>query len=976
MDLATVLSIVQTILSAIQALNQLTSTFSLSQYKNELERFEKTVRIVESVLVDADDKQGALSRQQAVYIQELKDAIYDANDVLDEFVTLVKQKTVADTQNKLTNKVRSFLSPFSLRLHNLSCKVNDVNKKLNDIASNSSKFLFKVENKPDRFLKPESSSFVTENEIIGRDKDLEKVVGMLLNSNDVVDQANNVSCLAIVGMGGLGKTAFAQLVYSDPRVSSAFDLKCWTCIADQDQWNLTEILGKIVKELLKSNTHGITSLEQMHLELRKQLKGKKYLLVLDDVWTENYHRWQDLEKVFRTGASGSRIVATTRSKKTAQIIGDVRVYELQGLPEEKSWLLFERMAFLPRQLESPDDELIKLGKEIVKKCINVPLAIRVVASLLRGEPKSKWLSFRDNELAHVRKSDDTMDNILRLSYHQLDFSLKSCFSYCAIFPKDFVIEKKLLVSLWMAQGYISTEYVGEEYCLMLLQRCFFQDSMVDEWGEIRKFKIHDLLHDIAEQVADKDICRLSSHALNVGNKVRHLSLLDDFCLQKSFNKTHIRTCVQITLNQSSSDELLRGNSLANWTCLRSLDLRSSDAHTLPESIGELFHLRWLNLSLCTNLYALPESISKLVNLQILDLSKCFNLRKLPRNLSNLLDLTTLNLTDCVRLSHMPYRMGLLTQLDTLGLFVVGREGSKAKQCFGGLEELRCLSNVKGFLEVRIWVHDNANYVKKGHGKGASLRNKEHLQNIKIDFKGRELQNKEPERYDRALLEAMQPHHDLKGLELNGYNGEIMPTWLGRGDNTTLFRLPNLVNLVISNCFKLRCLTWLGKLPHLKVLTLLNLPRVEYVLNAEPEASVLGEGTSLFPRLQKLSVIELSNLKGWWPRSRLEVQNQQYVIVSKSAPCFAQLRELWVTDCEMLKSIPICSSLVLVRIRNSSHRYTWDNIDNLHRYFQSLIQDSNSRIVSFVNNNINTELATALRYWVSTHGYTFLGVPDT
>ncbi|XP_074293558.1 putative disease resistance protein RGA1 [Silene latifolia] len=387
MNLATVLSVVQTILTAIQTLDQLKATFSLYQYKGELQRLEKTVGIVESVLVDADAKQGALSSQQRIYIEELKDAIYDANDVLDEFVTLVKQrKAVFATHNKLSNKVRSFLSRFSLRLHNLSRKVNDVNKKLDDIASNSSKFFFKVENKPNRFLKPESSSFVTENEIIGRDKDLEKIVEMLLDSNDFVDEASNVSCLAIVGMGGLGKTAFAQLVYNDPRVSSAFELKCWTCITDQDQWNLTEILGKIVKQL---NRHDSSSLEQMHLEIRKQLGGKKYLLVLDDVWTESYHRWQDLEKILRVGASGSHIVVTTRSKKTAQIIADVRVHELQGLPKNQSWRLFERTAFLTRQLKNLDDDLVQLGKEIVKKCKNVPLAIRVVASLLRGEPKLK-----------------------------------------------------------------------------------------------------------------------------------------------------------------------------------------------------------------------------------------------------------------------------------------------------------------------------------------------------------------------------------------------------------------------------------------------------------------------------------------------------------------------------------------------------------------------------------------------------------
>ncbi|XP_074291061.1 putative disease resistance protein RGA1 [Silene latifolia] len=206
MDLATVLSVVQTIISAIQTLDQLKATFSLYQYKEEFERLEKTVSIVQSVLVDADAYQGALSQQQTIYIEELKDAIYDANDVLDEFVTLVKQrKAVVETNHKLSNKVRSFLSRFSLRFHNLSRKVMKVNKKLDGIASNSDKFLFKVGNEPKRFIKPESSSLVSQNDtIIGRGAELEKFVRVLLSTDDV-EQPSNISCLAIVGMGRVRK---------------------------------------------------------------------------------------------------------------------------------------------------------------------------------------------------------------------------------------------------------------------------------------------------------------------------------------------------------------------------------------------------------------------------------------------------------------------------------------------------------------------------------------------------------------------------------------------------------------------------------------------------------------------------------------------------------------------------------------------------------------------------------------------------
>lgn len=151
----------------------------------------------------------------------------------------------------------------------------------------------------------------------------------------------------------------------------------------------------------------------MCFEIRKQLGPKKYLLVLDDVWTEIYHRWQGFEKFLKVGKTGSRIVVTSRSRKTAEMVGGGRIHEIRGLLKEDSWCLFERTAFLPQQRETPDDQLVKLGKEIVQKCINVvPLAIKVVGGLLRGQHKSKWVSFQDKGLVNIRESDDTLNQIL------------------------------------------------------------------------------------------------------------------------------------------------------------------------------------------------------------------------------------------------------------------------------------------------------------------------------------------------------------------------------------------------------------------------------------------------------------------------------------------------------------------------------------------------------------------------------------
>ncbi|XP_074285443.1 putative disease resistance protein RGA4 isoform X2 [Silene latifolia] len=308
--------------------NKLTTTKSIqiqikSRFKllrSELDDLHNTIETVKAVLMDADAKQDSLNFQEKNYIQELKDAVYDADDVLDEFVTLAKRKQLR------SNKVKSFFSRFKLLTHKISSKVKAVNDKLNKIATKSDKFSFKFDCKPMKFTKEETSFLC--DKIIGRKEDVEKIIGVLLGSHNV--DHPNVSLLAIVGMGGLGKTALAQLVYNDPRISGAFQLKRWTCIADQDQeqLDLKGHLGKVVKALSLGDK---TSLEDIHHEVIEELGGKKYLLVLDDVWTESYDQWQKFEGFLKVGRRGSWIIATTRSKTTAQMIGGDRVHVLQGL---------------------------------------------------------------------------------------------------------------------------------------------------------------------------------------------------------------------------------------------------------------------------------------------------------------------------------------------------------------------------------------------------------------------------------------------------------------------------------------------------------------------------------------------------------------------------------------------------------------------------------------------------------------------
>lgn len=157
------------------------------------------------------------------------------------------------------------------------------------------------------------------------------------------------------------------------------------------------------------------------------------------------------------------------------------------------------------------------------------LVVRVVGSLLYGQATRQWQLFQEFGFANIKKDDDGIMPILKLSYYQLESSLKSCFGYCALFPKDFKICKKKLICLWMAQGFItpegskSIEEVAEEYVSILIDRCFFQDVEASNHSII-SFKIHDLMHDVAQGVVGKEICTMSSINGDVDKEVRHLSL--------------------------------------------------------------------------------------------------------------------------------------------------------------------------------------------------------------------------------------------------------------------------------------------------------------------------------------------------------------------------------------------------------------------------------------------------------------------
>ncbi|XP_021860024.1 putative disease resistance protein RGA1 isoform X2 [Spinacia oleracea] len=819
-----VLSAAQTLFAVLQC-SEVKQVCSILGCKSQLNDLSGTVVRIKAALEDAEAKQ-ELSKQDRLFIEELKDAVYDADDLFDEFVTLAEQE-------KLTKGIKvRVLALFGKygTAYNMAQGVKMIKKKLDAIASDT-RFNFNIDSKPIRNRRLETCSYVYEADIIGREPDLEKIVCVLLDP--IVQQ--NVSFLPIVGMGGLGKTALAQLVFNDARVKNAFPLMLWACVADENQklLDVQGVLGRILASANEGHTknEGCT-MDGLQSQLREQLAGKKYLLVLDDVWTENSEQWRILIQFLMGGQRGSWIVVTTRSKKTAGIMGDSPRHDLQGLSKDNSWCLFKRVAFGSQHANPPED-LVKLGQDIVVRCANVPLAIRVVGSLLYDQEKHKWLSVQKLGLAKVEGSQDGIIPILKLSYYQLESPLKCCFGYCAIFPKDQRISKMTLIQLWMAQGYIqlddrhlNMEDVSEEFFSILLQRCFFQDVVKDKYGGIRSFKIHDLMHDLAQEVAGKEICIANTINGDVDKKIRHLSDFNIGSSSLSFTKTQIRSYLSFARYYDyAMDVSCVAALLANWKYLRALDLNFLQIKSFPGSIGKLIHLRYLCLSNNHELEVLPGPITKLHNLQILNLDGCLSLKELPKDLCKLVKLRVLDLKGCNNLSYMPRGMGKLTCLHTLNKFVVGNTRSN-KELFSGLEDLKALTNLKGYLEIDIHFMDTGVNVgnKNGDREGDCLGNKEHLKDVYFYFSRTE--GKGREEYDEAVMGELQPHPNLEKFMVNYYRGVRMPRWPIE-DNLATF-LPNLVHMELMYCPNLQYSGHL-RLPLLKILAVGNCPNLLAIL---------------------------------------------------------------------------------------------------------------------------------------------------
>ncbi|KAK9219078.1 hypothetical protein WN943_007717 [Citrus x changshan-huyou] len=217
-------------------------------------------------------------------------------------------------------------------------------------------------------------------------------------------------------MGGIGKTTLAQLAYNNDDVKNHFEKRIWVCVSDP--FDVFRIARAII-EALTGSAPNFGEFQSLMQHVQGCVEGKKFLLVLDDVWNKDYSKWGPFYNCLKNGLHGSKILITTRDETTAHIMKSTDIIPIDLLSEKECWSIFESLAFFGKSMEGCEN-LEKIGREIVGKCKGLPLAVKTIGSLLWSKnTEEEWQNILKSEIWEHKGIERGLLAPLLLSYNEL-----------------------------------------------------------------------------------------------------------------------------------------------------------------------------------------------------------------------------------------------------------------------------------------------------------------------------------------------------------------------------------------------------------------------------------------------------------------------------------------------------------------------------------------------------------------------------
>ncbi|GAB2273990.1 hypothetical protein Dimus_008759 [Dionaea muscipula] len=721
--------------------------------RDKVDRLRKELEWMQCFLSDAD----ARRRKEALirkWVSEIKDLAYDAEDVIDKFMLRVYNK----------DKHRSLLTVGTLKwfcclaaagdataLHEIGSDIDSLTAKISELSSRLQTYGVKTTYGESASMSTmqirtqelrRTYSHLEEEFVIGLEDDILELSNKLVNDH-------HHKMVVISGMGGLGKTTLARKVYHHKSVRKHFLGFAWAHISQQFQIRsvILGILLDLIPDNDKQRREEVRGLEdqQLHGKLYHMLKEKSYLVVLDDVWTtEDWNRLQAAFPIINDQGIASKVVLTSRHAHIVSALGKLVLYhQLKPLDVEMSWELLQKKAFIAK--DAIDPCLVQLGEKMLEHCNGLPLAIVVLGGVLANKRTSEdWQNVLDNIHSYFgadklhNQSYNSVYDVLGMSYYDLPYHLKPCFLHLGIFPEDFEIRVKKLYRMWLAEGIIavdakalkSSEEIAEGYLNELVERQMVQAAKVTTEGKVKTCKLHDLMREVSMTIGrEENFVSVIDHIHGQSNDeaapmlnehLRRLTIYVGQDVKSSLpssllrNAPNLRSLLFFQVIEEESNTAFIKNICNKYQLLRLLELEGFNIEgDLPQGIGNLIYLRYLNLS-GTRDTSLPSSIVNLMCLVTLDLRRSSGI-KLPNLLWKLKRLRHLNLPCIYEIENDELlRLDGLSLLETLkgvnidrvevkGLIGLRKLRKLSAKCFSNKENMLPFLNSPSIKRLSLWI---------------------------------------------------------------------------------------------------------------------------------------------------------------------------------------------------------------------------------------------------------------------------------